>query len=448
MSLNSNEIPNSIQIKFFGQKTILSDFQIDSRKVKQNSVFVALEGTQVDGHKFIEKAFQSGASTCVVSENWFNENGQNFLGKNFMVGKTSLSALQELAKIYRSQLTTKIIGLTGSNGKTTTKDLLFEVLSQKFKTYKTPGNFNNHIGLPLAILGIPKETEIAVIEMGANHVGEIAELCEIAQPEFGLITNVGRSHIGEFGSEENILKAKTELFRWLDKCSGKAFVNSDDLRLIDLSPENPITYGIKRKPNFLGIVHKLSTSSTPIFSVNNSKEIHLKTFGEHNIFNSLSAFAVGREFGISEEKIISVLENFDGVSGRFGIKKINGVNFIDDSYNSNPESTFAGLETLSKFPSGKKIAVLGEMLELGEFSQELHAEVGRKAKELKIDLVLTFGKNAKFIAENFNGFHFDSKEKLVKKLREEVSEGDFVLVKGSRGMKMEEVINQMQNKEN
>lgn len=448
MPLNSNDLKNFTKINSYGQETTLSDFQIDSRKIKENSVFVALEGTQVDGHKFIEKAFEQGASACVVSENWFNQNKQNFEGKNFVVGKNSLTALQELAKIYRQKLKTKIIGLTGSNGKTTTKDLLFDVLSQKFKTYKTPGNFNNHIGLPLAILGIPEDTEIAVIEMGANHVGEIAELCEIAKPEFGLITNVGRSHIGEFGSEENILKAKTELFRWLEKCNGKAFVNSDDLRLVSLSPQNSITYGIRRKAVFFGLVHKLSTSSTPIFSVNNSKEIHLKTFGEHNILNSLSAFAVGQEFGISEEEIISALENFDGVSGRLGIKKINGVNFIDDSYNSNPESTFAGLETLSKFPTGKKIAVLGEMLELGKFTQELHSEVGKKAKELGIDLVLTFGENTKFITENSNGFHFDSKEKLVEKLRQEVSEGDFVLVKGSRGMKMEEVINQMQNEEN
>lgn len=440
MPLNSSEINYSAQVKFFGQETKLSDFQIDSRKVKENSVFIALEGTQVDGHEFIKIAFEKGASVCVVSKNWFAENKVNFQNKNFVVGENSLAALQELAKIYRAELTTKVIGLTGSNGKTTTKDLLFEVLSKKFKTYKTPGNFNNHIGLPLAILEIPEETEIAVIEIGANHVGEIAELCRIAQPEFGLITNIGRSHIGEFGSEENILKAKTELFRWLEKSGGKAFVNSDDLRLVSLSPRSSITYGTKRKADFFGVVHKLPTNSNPVFSVNSGKEIKLKTLGEHNILNALSAFAIGSEFGISEDKIISVLENFNGVSGRFTIKNISGVNFIDDTYNSNPESTFAALETLKKFPKGKKIAVLGEMLELGEFTKELHSEVGRKAKELGIRLVLTFGENAKFIAENSGGIHFASKEKLVERLRQEVSEGDFVLVKGSRGMKMEEVI--------
>ncbi|MFT4662851.1 MAG: UDP-N-acetylmuramoyl-tripeptide--D-alanyl-D-alanine ligase, partial [Patiriisocius sp.] len=345
----------------------------DTRKITEGSIFFALKGDNFNGNKYAEEALEKGASYAIIDEEKYRKSD------NFIIVDDVLKALQDLATYHRSQLTIPVIGLTGSNGKTTTKELIRAVLSQKHNCLATVGNLNNHIGVPLTILSITKEHEIAIIEMGANHVGEIESLCRIALPNFGLITNIGRAHIGEFGGFDNIIKAKTELYKTMLQSNKHLifdsseeqnddrviFVNGDDMLLMDKSDgRKRHTYGSKSMYDTEGVYH----SQDPFLNVSwESKDILIKTqlIGKYNTDNILAAVAIGEHFNVSDNMIKEALENYTPTNNRSQIQKTAKNTLIMDAYNANPSSVEVAIENLLTMEANKKFFILGDMLELG-----------------------------------------------------------------------------------
>jgi UDP-N-acetylmuramoyl-tripeptide--D-alanyl-D-alanine ligase len=434
---------------------------IDTRAVTNSTaIFVALKGEMQDGHAFVAQAFEKGVGLCLVSRAWFNENEKTFADKNFLVAEDTEAALQKLANVYRKKFLIPVVAVTGSSGKTTTKDMIAAVLSKKYHVAKTEGKLNNHLGVPLTIFRFSPETEIAVVEMGMNHYGEIKNLCSLAEPTHGLITNVGTAHIEFFGNRENIAAAKGEMFDYVGGTGGTLFVNADDALVLKKSEafERKIFYGldaanteVSGKLESLG---KLAEPTLVLQSGAKQVKVSMKVSGRHFAINAVAAAAVGLNFGVSLSGIKAALESYEPKenSKRMEVKKISiksGEIFLfNDAYNANTESMMAALETLSLVETtGKRIAVLGDMLEMGEQSKAEHQRVGKKISDLnaaaeKINALLTFGEAAKHIAEEARvktKLHFTDKDKLTEKLFEMIESGDAALIKGSRGMKMEAV---------
>ena len=422
----------------------------DSRKIQSGEMFVALKGETHDGHAFIDAALEKGASLCVVDGAWRDAN-PSVKGK-FLVVPDTLHALQELARRYRQKFSIPIVAVGGNSGKTTTKEMMAHVLRSTFKTHATQGNFNNHIGVPLTLFGLRSETEIAVIEMGMNHVGEMTRLCQIAEPTHALITNIGKAHIEFFDTIERVAKAEGELFEWIATHSGTAFVNSDDEWVFKQSENvaQRLFYGTKNSGQVTLDVYaeeiETDTLGCPKFRVSVgeiSEEIALKISGRHNVQNALVAVAIGLNFGVSLSRIKESLENFEinPALKRMSVCSEGDVVLMNDAYNANPESMRAGLNALKEVKNnGRKIAVLGDMLELGARSKEEHEMLGEFITALNLDMLFGFGNEMKQTVESANATmkkHFDTKTDLAKTLLESVSAGDAILFKGSRGMKME-----------
>jgi UDP-N-acetylmuramoyl-tripeptide--D-alanyl-D-alanine ligase len=426
---------------------------IDSRTTAKGDLFFALIGEQTDGHHFIDAAFEKGASLAVVSEAWFDSIPKLFLDHLYVVVPDTLKAMQSLATIYRNKFSIPIIAIGGNSGKTTTKEMMAAVLSSSYKTLATKGNLNNHIGVPLTLFGLRDETEIAVIETGMNHYGEMTTLCEIAEPTHGLITNIGKAHIEFFGNIENVAKSEAELYDWLAKSGGSIFVNADDSLVLAKSTvaEKKFFYGTKSGDVELNVSAEetgLTEKGCSIFklkSKGNEVTVKLKISGRHNVQNALAAAAVGLNFGIDIKKIKASLENFEinPALKRMHVSEVEGVTLINDSYNANPESMRAALKTLADMKvGGKKIAVLGDMLELGELAREEHQLLGIFIRGLELDALYTHGKMMKEtnkLAEAKRKVSYESKAEILKSLVASIGAGDAILFKGSRGMKMEEV---------
>lgn len=423
---------------------------MDSRLVQGGEIFVALKGDRRDGHQFAKAALEKGASLCVVSRAW-REANRNVAG-NFLVVEDPLVALQELARLYRRKFAIPVVAIGGNSGKTTTKEMTAFALRSTFKTLATEGNYNNHIGVPLTLFGLRSETEIAVIEMGMNHAGEMTRLCEIAEPTCAVITNVGKAHIEFFDAIENVAKAEGELFEWIASHNGLAFVNADDELVLKESEKvsRRVFYGTKKNaPVALDVFAEtlgVDALGRPKFRVSAgeaSDEIALKVSGRHNAQNALVAIAIGLEFGVPLSRLKAALEAFEINPDlkRMSARVLNDVILINDAYNANPESMRAGLTALKDVQNaGKKIAVLGDMLELGALSAKEHEELGKFIATLELDMLLCYGDAMKRTVEAASATfkrHFESKSDLAKTLVESLSAGDAVLFKGSRGMKME-----------
>jgi len=430
----------------------------DSRTVQGGEVFVALKGETHDGHEFVKSALEKGASLCVVSKSWREANPT--VEGNFLVVPDTLLALQELARSYRRKMLIPIVAIGGNSGKTTTKEMTAHVLRSTFKTHATEGNFNNHIGVPLTLFGLRSETEIAVIEMGMNHKGEMTRLCEIAEPTHALITNIGKAHIEFFGTIEEVANAEGELFEWIATHNATAFVNADDEWVVKQSEKvaQRLFYGTKKSTGITLDVcaEEVETDALgcPKFLVSTgemSEEIALKISGRHNIQNALAAIAVGLNFGVPLSRIKEALERFEinPALKRMSVCVENDVVLMNDTYNANPESMRAGLNALKAVKNkGKKIAVLGDMLELGALSAQEHEELGKFISTLNLDVLLCYGSDMKKTVEAASATvkkHFDSKSDLAKSLMESIVAGDAVLFKGSRGMKMETVFEEMKH---
>ncbi len=450
----------SLEVQFIGDPAILDNnvrnFSINSRTIQQDEVFVAIKGEQFDGHDFIFDVLKKGFSTCIVSKSWFQRQDKSKLNSNFFLVSDTLIALQEISRYYRLKYDIPVIALTGSNGKTTTKEMIASVLGKKFNVLKTEGNLNNHIGVPLTLFNLKADHEIAIIEMGANSWGEIARLSEIACPSHGLITNIGPAHLEFFVSLDGVFKAKNELWQYLEKNKGVTFINIDDNYLSKNIPDakKVITFGFENQADVMGKFISINQNGQPLISIED-QEINLKIAGIHNIYNGLAAVVVAMEFGLKIQELKSVLEKFQAASKRMEILQNKGITIINDCYNSNPESARKALLTLSQMETkGKRIAVLGDMFELGKHGKNEHEKIGHYFSSLKnINVLFAHGplsvstmEGAKKKTNSINCEFFQNKGDLISSLLTILKKGDLVLIKGSRGMAMEEVTNSLLKK--
>jgi UDP-N-acetylmuramoyl-tripeptide--D-alanyl-D-alanine ligase len=436
---------------FKGSSTI-EGVSIDSRTLKKGNLFVALEGEHHDGHMFIPDIITAGAS-CVLMKKGKEKNiNENAMGKITLIGvDNTQKALQDLGGWYRKKFNVKTVAITGSNGKTTTKDMMSKVLSEKHKVIKSPRSFNTQIGVPLTLFNLSSEVEVLVVELGASMLGEIGTLTRISLPDIGVITNITSAHLEFFGSFENIIKTKFELLENMPE-NKTAVLNADDESLfarMKREKRKVVTFGIDRKSDFWAKDISFTNSGEVRFKLNGKFPIQLKLLGKHNVYNALAAFAVGDILGVDANKIAHALSDFTSPHLRMESVEFNGIRVINDSYNANPASMENALNAVRQIKnSGRKVAVLGDMLELGEKSETLHRELGERIVESKIDLLITVGKLAKWIGrgakerglENSSNKNFEDKGKAIEFLRENLKEGDLVLVKGSRRMKLEDLV--------
>ncbi|OXM86050.1 UDP-N-acetylmuramoyl-tripeptide--D-alanyl-D-alanine ligase [Paenibacillus rigui] len=434
----------------------------DTRTLPPGCLYIPLIGESFDGHQFVQDAIDKGAAASF----WQKDHEQPPAGVPLIFVEDTLAALQTLAKSYHQQLDVRIVGITGSNGKTTTKDMTAAVLSTTYKVHKTLGNYNNHIGLPLTLLQLEEDTQIAILEMGMSSRGEIRFLSELAEPEIALITNIGESHLLQLGSREEIARAKTEILAGLQQ-DGTLVYNGDEPLIEQVLSEleqNDAPMKTKRyhrvkfgagSHNDLVPIHVRMDAAGTHFEVQRFNEVpfYIPLLGSHNVVNALSAIAVGVHFGIAVTTIAQGLKTFEMTSMRIEMMKApSGLTILNDAYNASPTSMKAALKLLKELQGYKrKIVVLGDMLELGDQEAEFHRQIGAMLDPQQIDRVYVFGKLARHIADEAARRYpqgrvlvFDDKSRLAQALAAYAASDDVVLVKGSRGMKLEQVVQLLQ----
>ncbi|MDO9001226.1 MAG: UDP-N-acetylmuramoyl-tripeptide--D-alanyl-D-alanine ligase [Bacteroidota bacterium] len=410
----------------------------DTRKIEEGSVFFALKGGNYNANEFAQKAIDAGCSIAVVDEEKF------VLDSKIVLVENVLSALQALANHHRKQFKFPFLAITGSNGKTTNKELINAVLSKKYKTLATVGNLNNHIGVPLTLLNINSQHEFAIIEMGANHQGEINELCQIAEPDFGLITNIGKAHMEGFGGIEGIKKGKSELYKYIKSKSGKVFINGDDSVLNELANNNDkVTYGCKKIYDVIGKDCSSSEMVSMKYTTRYGEKdwsklplINTQIVGSYNFINCLAATCIGNYFKVEDTLIKETLENYLPNMNRSQLIKTSRNTILLDAYNANPDSMTAAIENFANYNSEKKLLLLGDMFELGEYSKDEHQKILNLLEEKKLEQVVLVGDEFfKLDTKHFQKFK-TTQECLSYLKNLHVSEST-ILIKGSRGMKME-----------
>jgi len=422
----------------------------DTRTVMPGMVYVALRGERYDGHQFLGDAVARGASALVVHADGAVS---AHAGVPVLVVDDTAAALAALARQHRERFDIPVIAVGGSNGKTTTKEMIACVLATRFSVLATRGNLNNHIGVPQTLFGLDRTHDVAVVEVGTNHPGELAVLCAIVRPTHVLLTNIGHEHLEFFGTLEGVVEEESMLWRWANPGSRvAAFINTDDplSRQAARGLKRSVTYGFgRRKVHVRGSSLRISDRGCPVFRFRGGRmrthaEVALTIPGIHNAHNALAAAAVGVVMHVPQAKIADALQKFRALSKRMEVMQIGNVTVLNDTYNSNADSAIAALHTLAAMPSrGHRIAVLADMLELGEQSREEHARVGAAAAALHIDYVLTCGKWAAEISRAAAGcvtMHYQQKNILAEYLAELVGPDDVVLIKGSRGMAMEDIV--------
>lgn len=445
------------------ENDVCEEFTKDTREIKGNETYIGLVGEKINGGIYFEDALKNGASTVIIENIQITQTQkEKYKGKNIIIVQDTLKALQEIAKLKRKLYNDKlkVVAITGSVGKTSTKDMIASVLKQKYKTLKTEGNYNNHIGVPLTILKLKEEHEVAVVEMGMNHLGEISILTNIAKPNLCVITNIGTSHIGNLGSRENILKAKLEILEGNEE--KEIVINNDNDLLHKFYNEkndeiNIITYGIgeQNKIYACDIIQKEESSKFICYIEDERFEVEVPVAGLHFVENSLAAIAVGKKFGLTNEEIKKGIESFELTKKRMDIETLkSGVKIINDSYNASLESMKGSLKNLAQYKN-RKIAVLGDMLELGEYSKELHEKVGIEVYKNNINILICSGENAKYIANKAkeegmpeeNIYYFKEKENIIGKLKQMIKKDDVILFKASNGMKFFEIVEKIKEEQ-
>lgn len=409
---------------------------IDSRNPIEGGLFIPIRGEQFNGNSFIMHAFEGGAKASLVEESYYQENQKELAGKDLITVPDSLQALHSLAASVRRSIDPVVIGVTGSNGKTTLKNMLESICRLKYQTYATKGNFNNDIGLPLMILNMPPQTEMLILEMGMSHAGEIALLSQITRPDIAVITNIGTSHIEFFGGNvTGIRDAKLEIISYMD-LDHPLYINADDPMLND--------YDYGKRPVIRVRRDQLSdvTSKDGFYRYRLGEiAIQLHVRGEHQVDNSHLAVAVAKDLGISNEMIEQGIANYEGTSMRFATHKLGGVTVINDAYNASPLSMIAAVKTLLSMEGGRKIAVLGDIFELGSVAKQEHTKVGEFEGFKHLQGLFTIGDYARYIAPKLpERQHFSNIQKLCEHLLGFLQPGDVVLVKASRGMQLERVV--------
>lgn len=412
----------------------------DSRLIEKDCLFFALKGENFNGNEFATGALKDGAAYSIIDEKRYQTDERCLLVDHV------LTALQELAKYHREQLGIPILGITGTNGKTTTKELVAAVLAKKFKLAYTKGNLNNHIGVPLTLLSMNTSTEFGVVEMGANHPGEIDQLCQIALPDYGLITNVGKAHLEGFGSFEGVKKTKAELYRFIEKHGGRIFINSANEDLVGMAGDvSKVSYKTGKIGEGLeGVL--LQSSSFMAFQVKFPKGwLYFKThlIGDYNFENALAAVCIGNYFGVEPLEIQNAIEEYQPSNNRSQFITTERNKLLMDAYNANPTSMKAALLSFSKINTASKAVILGDMFELGETSLEEHQKIVDLAASLGFSMALLTGEQFSKCKSPDNFMVFENNSLLAKYIEDSQPSGFFFLIKGSRGMKLETVIGKL-----
>lgn len=439
------------------ENEVCNVFSKDTRQIQPGEVYVGIKGDNFDGSLFYEEALKQGARVCLLEEIEIPEEVyKQYKDVTIVTVKNTVEALQKLASYKRSMYDIPVVAVTGSVGKTSTKDMLASIISKQYKVLKTEGNLNNHIGLPLTILKLQDHTAL-VVEMGMSALGEISKLTNIAKPTICVITNVGTSHIGNLGSRQNILKAKLEILEGMDK-TGTLVINNDNDLLNEWNKNNNTynveTFGIENNSNVTANEIELKEYSSEFTAkVDNEKmTVKVPVGGRHFVYNALCAITVGKLLNIPFSKILNGIENFELTKNRMDIKKnSSGATIINDCYNANYDSMKAAIEYISKMTAKRKIAVLGDMLELGEYSKELHEKVGEEVVKNNIDILVAVGNEAEYIVDSAveqgmnkeNVFNYKTNEKAIEKLKEILKPEDAVLIKASNGMHFNEIVKEM-----
>jgi UDP-N-acetylmuramoyl-tripeptide--D-alanyl-D-alanine ligase len=410
-----------------------SSVSTDTRKLEKDCLFVALKGPNFDGNKFAEQALEDGAKWALVSDEELAEND------NCIYVDDTLLALQQLANHHRHHLSIPVLGITGSNGKTTTKELIREVLKQKYKVHATEGNLNNHIGVPLTILNAPDEMEILVVEMGANQIDDIKELCQIAEPTHGLITNIGKAHLAGFGGADGVLRAKSQLYNWLLEHEGIPFTNSQDNKLANMSKRfvQAITYPAKDDYYHCEL---MEADPFVVLKAEDGEVVKSQLLGVYNFPNVAAALCIGKYFKVESKKANQAISDYVPGNNRSQVLHKGDNMIILDAYNANPTSMKAALESFATLRQPNKVVILGDMNELGEDSVEEHHEMGRLIAQLKFDKVILCGQQMMAALDNNpHAAHFESIDTLLAYIKSKDFSESAILIKGSRSMKLEKV---------
>ena len=435
--------------EYFGSENLKSEtvkgIVIDSRKVEEGVLFVPIKGNRVDGHDFIPQVFSMGA-LCVLSEKKL-ENEE----RPYILVESTTKALKSIAGFYRSELGIKVVGISGSVGKTSTKEMIASVLGTKYNVLKTEGNFNNEIGLPLTIFRLTEEHEIAVLEMGISNFGEMTRLAKVAKPDVCVLTNIGYCHLEDLKDRDGVLKAKTEMFEYIND-NGKIVLNGDDDKLStvkNVGNITPVFYGKNTTNNvYADNIENLGIEGTKcdIHFKDSKIGVNIGIPGEHMVLNALAAATVGKCMGLSDDEIKTGIDNATTIGGRCNIIRENEITIIDDCYNANPVSVKAGIDLLST-ASSRKIAILGDMFELGENENELHYDVGKYAAEKGLDFLICIGEHSRYIHKGAADAgtecrvsYRQDKEGIDKVLKRFIHKGDTILVKASHAMGFEEIV--------
>lgn len=439
-----------------GDKEIICEnFSKDTREINVNDVYVGIKGENFDGNTLYEQALEKGAKVCILQNIEVSDEVKNkYPDRAILIVEDTIKALQQIAAYKRSLYNIPVIAVTGSVGKTTARDMIASVVATKFKVLKTQGNLNNHIGLPLTILKL-KDHEALVVEMGMNHLGEISVLSKIAKPDIAVITNVGTAHLGNLGSREGILKAKLEILDGLNE-NGILIINNDNDMLNSWlskqqNKEKIYTFGIDNKSDVMAsnIIIGENYNKFEVINEDKTEEVVLHVAGAHFIQHALAAILVGKKLNIPFTNIKEGLENVELTKGRMEIINIkNNITIISDCYNANYDSMKAAIEHLGRIKDRRRIAILGDMLELGEYSQDLHTKVGEEVVKNKIDLLITVGEMGKVISDKAkeNGievYHFSNNDQALEKIKELIKANDLILVKASNGMKFKYIVDEL-----
>lgn len=437
--------------------TVLENFCQDTRQIKPGDVYIGIKGEHHNGNDIYEDALEKGASVCILQDIVIPDNiKERYANRSIVIVEDTIRALQKLATYKRSMYDIPVVAITGSVGKTSTKDIVASVMSKEFNVLKTEGNYNSQLGVALTVLRLKNHTAM-VVELGMSELGEISRLTDIVKPTVAVITNIGTAHIGILGSRENILRAKLEILEGLQS-DGKVVINNDNDLLHQWSLNSSgrydvVTYGMENVSNVMAYntVFTEEGSDYDVDVKGKTYRVHIGIGGNHFVSNSLCAIAVGRIFHISMEHILDGIAHFELTKRRMQVEKLpNQVTIINDCYNANCDSMKAAVEYLSKLDDYTKIAVLGDMLELGEYSEELHKEVGKKVSKEKIDILITVGTEAKGIAAEAykegmdaqNIYVFENNEQAINLLKEFIQKGNVaVLIKASNGMNFQEIAN-------
>lgn len=441
------QILDCCQGQYFGKQEDLNKevtgVVTDSRKIQPGNLFVPIKGEKTDGHNYIPQVMEAGALVSLTEQPL--EKG---VGNHILVS-SALSAMQRIAAFYRNFLDVKVVGITGSVGKTSTKEMIASVLKEHYRVHKTAGNFNNHIGLPLTIFGLEKEHEVGVLEMGISDFGEMHTLASMANPDICVITNIGLCHLENLKTRDGILKAKTECFEHM-KIDGTVILNGLDDKLCTIEEVNgkaPIFYGRQEDRAYATDISDLGLLGIRmnLHLYGETRQVTIPIPGEHNIYNALAAACVGHILGMDMEEICRGIESVETIGGRSNLIQVKGMTIIDDCYNANPVSMKASIDVLAK-ASGRKIAVLGDMGELGRDERELHAQVGNYLAEKNIDFLFCAGELSREIAQTAKQNprcavqYFSAKEELIPALKREIKEGDTILVKASHFMEYPKIV--------